>query len=138
MKKLIPLTLLFFAFGCSQDDTETAYITDNDFAIKIVSWESRGDTINDGITQNVLLEKGDTGIVTFKKSTGEVKEDDYEVEIANKSVNGLLIFNNYWGKNPKIVDFTVAGQYKISYDSTKDLKSGSYEVSTTVAYYTKM
>ena len=142
MKNLPVLFLLLFAFGCSEEAVKTkettAYITDNDFNIQVVSWETFGDITNDGITQNILIEKGTGGNIVFKKANGEIKVTDLETEFANKSINGLLIFNSYWDDNPKIINFTVNGKYTIEYDSKKDSQSGRYQVSTTTAYYTKL
>jgi len=141
MKKLFLFGLLMFAFfSCSTDNsTETKkYITDDDFKIKIVSWESRGDITDDGIKQNVLIESGKDETLTFVKATGATREDNWDIEYADKSTDGKLIFNNYWDNTPKIVDFTVDGKFTIEYDSRNDSQSGSYEISKTIVYYTKL
>ena len=138
MKNLLLLFLLITIFGCSSDSKiveTTSYITDNDFNIQVVSWERWGDITNDGTTQNILLEKGTGGTVAFTKLTGETKATDLDPEFANKSIDGLLIFNNYWDNNPKIVNFTVSGKFTIEYDSRKDSQSLTYEVSKLTVYY---
>jgi hypothetical protein len=139
MKKTIYLLLTFAVIGCSADDTaktvNTSYITDNDFTIEVVSYETWGDITNDGITQNVLIESGTGGSLKFVKATGETKASDVGSEFANSSENGILIFNNYWKVTPKIVDFTEANKFTIKYDSRKDEAGVSYEISTTTAYY---
>ena len=141
MKNLLSLFLLFIVIGCSTDSVQTettSYITDSDFNIQVVSWESWGDITNDGVTQNVLLDKGTGGNVKFIKSTGVVIVAGVDNETANSSKEGMLVFNNYWGSNPKTINFTIGGKYTINYDSRKDSQSGKYEVSTLTAYYTKL
>ena len=142
MKNLTYLFLLIFTVSCSTDSAKTAeptaFITDNDFNIQVTSWETWGDITNDGITQNVLIDKGTGGTVKFTKLTGETKATNLDPEFANKSIDGLLIYNNYWDSNPKIVNFTVNGKYTIDYDSTKDSQAGRYEVSKITVYYTKL
>lgn len=136
MKTLTILLLILFTIGCSNEQVDQkAYLTDNNFEIQVLTWESWGDNTDDGVTQNVLLDSGTGGTIKFTKATGEVIVTDMENEIANSSVNGLLIFNNYWDNNPKIINFTVDGKYTIDYDSRKDSQSGSYEVSKLTAYY---
>ena len=144
MKKILLFGLLVFAcFSCSTDNsTETKkYITDSDFKIQIIGWECWGDTTNDGIPQRVLIESGSGEIANFVKSTGELGDLNANIndkEFASSSANGLLIFNNYWDSTPKILDFTVSNQFTSVYDSRNDSQSGSYEISTTTGYYTKI
>jgi len=136
MKKLAYLFVFISALSCSNEQVENkAYITDNNFEIQVTSWQTWGDITDDGITQNILLDSGSGGTIKFTKSTGEVNITGFENEYANASVNGLLVFNNYWDNNPKIINFTVDNQYTIDYDSRKDSQSGQYEVSKTTAYY---
>jgi hypothetical protein len=137
MKKSILLLLTFAAIGCSSEDapSDSQFITDNDFNVSIVSYETWGDITNDGITQNVLIDSGSGGTLKFVKATGEAKSSDIESEFANSSKNGMLIFNNYWKNSPKIVDFTTPNKFSIKYDSRNDEAGVSYQISTTTAYY---
>lgn len=139
MKKLYILLLALFTIGCTNEQVDQkAYITDNNFEIQVLSWESWGDITDDGVTQNVLIESGTGETIKFIKSTGEVIVTGSESEFADTSINGLLVFNNFWDNNPKIIDFTVDGQFTSVYDSRKDSQSGSYEVSTTKVFYKKI
>ena len=144
MKKVLLFSVLVITFfSCSTDNSNETkkYITDNNFEIQVVKWESWGDITNDGITQNVLIESGSGEIVNFIKSTGELGDLNANVndkEFASSSLNGLLIFNNYWDSTPKIINFTMDNQFTLEYDSRKDSQSGSYEVSKTIGYFKKI
>jgi hypothetical protein len=140
MKKVLLFLLLTALFSCSSDDTETQkYITDNDFKIEITSWVSYSDLTDDGIENYTIDEQGSGGIALFDKKTGKLSvSDDTEDEFATNSNNGLLIFDNYWGTTPKIIDFTIDNQYTILYDSRNDPETTSFELSKTIGYFKKI
>lgn len=139
MKKVL-LGLLFTAlFNCSSDDTEAQkYITDNDFKIELTSWISYVDLTDDGIENYIIDEQGSGGIVVFDKQTGKLSvSDDTEDEFATSSNNGLLIYENYWGTTPKVIDFKIDNQYTILYDSRNDPETTSFELGKTIGYFKK-
>lgn len=140
MKKVLLSLLLTALFSCSSDNTETQkYITDNDFKIEITSWISYSDLTDDGIENYTIDEQGTRGIVIFDKKTGKLSvSDDTEDEFATSSNNGLLIFENYWGTTPKIIDFTIDNEYTILYDSRNDPETTSFELGKTIGYFKKI
>ena len=138
MKNLILGLFAFTLFSCSNDDDVKTqqYITDDDFKIKITSWISYSDFTDDGIENYVIDEQGSGETSTFTKATGEISSSDgFDSEFASSSNYGLLIFNNYWGTTPKIVDFTIDNEFTILYDSRNDPESLRFELSKTIGYF---
>lgn len=140
MKKILLSLLLTALFSCSNDDTETQkYITDANFKIEITSWISYSDLTDDGIENYTIDEQGSGGIAIFDKMTGKLSaSDNTEDEFATSSNNGLLIFENYWGTTPKIIDFKTDNQYTILYDSRNDPEATSFELGKTIGYFKKI
>ena len=115
------------------------YITDNDFKIEITSWISYSDLTDDGIENYTIDEQGSGEISNFDKKTGKLSaSDNSEDEFATSSNNGQLIFENYWGTTPKIIDFKIDNEYTILYDSRNDPKTTSFELSKTIGYFKKI
>lgn len=143
MKRILLGISLFTIISCTYEKItdEKKYITDSDFKIEVTSWECWGDITDDGITQNVLIDSGSGEIAIFNKNTGEFGNPDSHIndkEFASSSINGMLIFDNYWGTTPKIFDFTKENEYTVSYDSRKDSQSNNYEVSITTVHFKKI
>ncbi|MCP4552337.1 MAG: hypothetical protein GY834_09915 [Bacteroidetes bacterium] len=132
-------------FSCSNDNEPIGndpipitgnYITDEDFHIEITNWISYSDLTDDGIDIYTLNDQGVGEEIVFYKDTGRFVVEGYDDdEFADTSENGLLVFENYWGEFPKIIDFTVDNQYTVYYDSRNDPEASSFELIKIVAYF---
>lgn len=112
------------------------YITDHDFHINVISWESYSDSNDDGIDIYILSDQGVGDEIVFDKDTGRFAVNGYDDdEFADTSYNGLLFFDNYWGEFPKIIDFTIDNQYTTYYDSRNDPGTNSFKLIKIIAYF---
>jgi hypothetical protein len=166
MKKVLLGALLglgFFFGSCSNNEAVEVkkYITDGDFTLETIGYETWGDTINDGITQNVLIANGNDDPdpvkkMVFVKNTqkltfleaNDVNNDGTRFAIS--SDNGLIKFKSgtptdtdYATSLIRVFDFTVTNQIIYQYDSRKDPEASYpghewFEISRTVINFNRL
>jgi hypothetical protein len=165
MKKILLLMLLVLGLSlgsCTKDEQTqdvNGYITDGDFTIETIGYETWGDTVNDGITQNILIAKGNDDpvkkIVFVKKTQGitfleanDVNNDGTRFAISSEK--GLIKFKlgaptdtNYATSLIRVFDFTVPNQIIYKYDSRNDPEASYpghewFEISTTVYNFKRL
>lgn len=141
MKKVLFTLLLIVLLSCSIDnETDThKYITDDDFKIEVINWINYVDLTDDGIENYIIEEQGSGEVLTFEKKTGRLHiSDGSEDEFASSSINGLLVFDNYWGTTSKVVDFTIDNEFSILYDSRNDTPTSYFELGKTIVKFKKI